>query len=177
MKTDRKKVKAEAKSLVSEVLSHGEDMSKVEAKLNELFTESQTQIAELQAEIAASKDQNTKLAESNSDLKAEKEDLEKTVADKEAELEKLNKELEAKAAELEEMKASLESMKQEASTQKRMKMMRLMEYLTGIGNILVAESSQGGAPTANQQLVVNAEMRKLIEEAKVRVLELAGIDD
>jgi len=62
-------------------------------------------------------------------------------------------------------------------TRNRMKMMRLMEYLTGIGNILVAESSQGGAPTANQQLVVNAEMRKLIEEAKVRVLELAGIED
>ncbi|MBW2345752.1 MAG: hypothetical protein JRF53_17475 [Deltaproteobacteria bacterium] len=64
----------------------------------------------------------------------------------------------------------------DVSTEKRMKMMRLMEYLTGIGNILVAESSQGGAPTANQQLVVNAEMRKVIEEAKIRVLELAGIE-
>ena len=62
-------------------------------------------------------------------------------------------------------------------TRNRMKMMRLMEYLTGIGNILVAESSQGGAPTANQQLVVNTEMRKLIAEAKVKVLELAGIED
>lgn len=39
----------------------------------------------------------------------------------------------------------------------------------------MAESSQGVAITASQQLVVNAEMRKLIEEAKIRVLELAGI--
>jgi 4-hydroxybutyryl-CoA dehydratase/vinylacetyl-CoA-Delta-isomerase len=65
----------------------------------------------------------------------------------------------------------------EVSTKNRLKMMRLMEYLTGIGNILVAESSQGGAPTASQQLVVNVEMRKLIAEAKARVLELAGIEE
>jgi hypothetical protein len=58
-----------------------------------------------------------------------------------------------------------------------MKMMRMMEYLTGIGNILVAESSQGGAPTANQQMVVNAAMRTQLEEYKRRVLELADIQD
>lgn len=65
----------------------------------------------------------------------------------------------------------------EVSTEKRMKMMRMMEYLTGIGNILVAESSQGGAPTANQQLVVNADLRRQLDEYKTRVLELAGIED
>ncbi|MBW1785866.1 MAG: 4-hydroxybutyryl-CoA dehydratase [Deltaproteobacteria bacterium] len=65
----------------------------------------------------------------------------------------------------------------EVSTEKRMKMMRMMEYLTGIGNILVAESSQGGAPTANQQMVVNAAMRSQLEEYKKRVLELADIQD
>ena len=65
----------------------------------------------------------------------------------------------------------------EVSTENRMKMMRLMEYLTGIGNILVAESSQGGAPTASQQLVINVELRKQLEEYKQRVLELAGIED
>ena len=58
-----------------------------------------------------------------------------------------------------------------------MKMMRMMEYLTGIGCILVAESSQGGAPTANQQLVVNADLRKNLEEYKARVLELARIEN
>ena len=63
----------------------------------------------------------------------------------------------------------------EVSTKNRMKMMRLMEYLTGIGNILVAESSQGGAPTASQELVFNTELRKNLEEYKARVLELAGI--
>ena len=62
-------------------------------------------------------------------------------------------------------------------TEKRMKMMRMMEYLTGIGCILVAESSQGGAPTANQQLVVNADLRKNLEEYKARVLELAGMEN
>lgn len=61
------------------------------------------------------------------------------------------------------------------STENRMKMMRLMEYLTGIGCILVAESSQGGAPTAGQQMVINAALRKQLEEYKQRVLELAGI--
>ena len=63
------------------------------------------------------------------------------------------------------------------TTQNRMKMMRLMEYLTGIGNILVAESSQGGAPTASQQLVINAELRKNLEQYRRCVLDLAGIDD
>ncbi len=63
----------------------------------------------------------------------------------------------------------------EVPTGDRMKLMRLMEYLTGIGNILVAESSQGGAPTANQQLVINAELRRKLEEYKSRIYELAGI--
>jgi len=65
----------------------------------------------------------------------------------------------------------------DVSTENRMKMMRMMEYLTGIGNILVAESSQGGAPTASQQLVINVELRKQLEEYKQRVLELAGIKE
>ena len=59
-------------------------------------------------------------------------------------------------------------------TMDRMKMMRFMEYLTGIGNILVAESSQGGAPTANQQMVVSTDLRENIEEYKARALALAG---
>ena len=63
------------------------------------------------------------------------------------------------------------------STENRMKIMRLMEYLTGIGNILVAESSQGGAPTANQQMVVTGELRKNLEEYKRSVLKLANIKD
>jgi 4-hydroxybutyryl-CoA dehydratase/vinylacetyl-CoA-Delta-isomerase len=63
----------------------------------------------------------------------------------------------------------------DVSTHARLKMMRLMEYLTGIGNILVAESSQGGAPTASQQLVINAELRRNLEEYKTRILEMAGL--
>lgn len=63
----------------------------------------------------------------------------------------------------------------DVKTKDRMKMMRLMEYLTGIGNILVAESSQGGAPTASQQMVVNAVLRKNLEKYKARVLEMADI--
>jgi len=62
----------------------------------------------------------------------------------------------------------------EVSTQGRMKMMRLMEYLTGIGNILVAESSQGGAPTASQQLVINAELRRSLDEYKTCILKMIG---
>ena len=62
-------------------------------------------------------------------------------------------------------------------TENRMKMMRLMEYLTGIGNILVAESSQGGAPTASQQMVVTGDLRKNLEEYKRKVLKLAGIKE
>ena len=61
-------------------------------------------------------------------------------------------------------------------TENRLKMMRLMEYLTGIGNILVAESSQGGAPTANQQMVVTGDLRRNLEKYKQSVLKLAEID-
>jgi aromatic ring hydroxylase len=61
------------------------------------------------------------------------------------------------------------------STEDRMRMMRFMEYLTGIGNILVAESSQGGAPTASQQLVFSASLKKNLEKYKHHVLDLAGI--
>lgn len=60
-------------------------------------------------------------------------------------------------------------------TEDRMRMMRLMEYLTGIGNILVAESTQGGAPTASQQLVISAELKTRLERYKRHILELAGI--
>ena len=63
----------------------------------------------------------------------------------------------------------------EVSAENRMKMIRMMEYLTGIGNILVAESSQGGAPTASQQLVINVELRKKIEDYKKCVLDLAEV--
>ena len=63
------------------------------------------------------------------------------------------------------------------TTKDRLKMMRFMEYLTGIGNILVAESSQGGAPTANQQMAISTDLRKNMEEYKARVLKLAGIKD
>jgi len=63
----------------------------------------------------------------------------------------------------------------EVSAENRMKMLRMMEYLTGIGNILVAESSQGGAPTASQQLVINVELRKKIEDYKKCVLDLAEV--
>ena len=45
----------------------------------------------------------------------------------------------------------------EVSTENRLKMMRLMEYLTGIGCILVAESTQGGAPVVVQQMVIKGE--------------------
>ncbi len=62
-------------------------------------------------------------------------------------------------------------------TEKRLRMLRLMEYLTGIGNILVAESSVGGAPTASQELVIRNELRKRIGEYKKDVLKLAGIEE
>lgn len=61
------------------------------------------------------------------------------------------------------------------STENRMKMLRLMEYLTGIGNILVAESSQGGAPIASQQMVVSMDLRRNLQQYKLHVLKLAGI--
>jgi 4-hydroxybutyryl-CoA dehydratase/vinylacetyl-CoA-Delta-isomerase len=67
--------------------------------------------------------------------------------------------------------------KPEVSTENRLKMVRLMEYLTGIGSILVAESSVGGAPTASQELVIRTEVRKRLGEYKACALELAGIKD
>jgi 4-hydroxybutyryl-CoA dehydratase/vinylacetyl-CoA-Delta-isomerase len=63
----------------------------------------------------------------------------------------------------------------EVSTENRLKMMRLMEYLTGIGCILVAESTQGGAPVVVQQMVMKGELGKRLEEFKRRALELAEI--
>jgi len=61
------------------------------------------------------------------------------------------------------------------STADRLKMMRLMEYLTGIGCILLAESTQGGAPVVVQQMVIKGELSKRLEEYKKRVKELAEI--
>lgn len=63
----------------------------------------------------------------------------------------------------------------EVSTRNRLKMMRLMEYLTGIGCILVAESTQGGAPVVVQQMVIKGELGKRLDEFKKRALELADI--
>ena len=63
----------------------------------------------------------------------------------------------------------------EISTANRLKMMRLMEYLTGIGCILLAESTQGGAPVVVQQMVIKGELGKRLEEFKQRALELAQI--
>jgi 4-hydroxybutyryl-CoA dehydratase/vinylacetyl-CoA-Delta-isomerase len=60
-------------------------------------------------------------------------------------------------------------------TEDRLKMMRLMEYLTGIGCILVAESTQGGAPVVVQQMIIKGELGKRLEEYKKRVLNLANI--
>ncbi len=64
----------------------------------------------------------------------------------------------------------------DVSTENRLKMMRLMEYLTGIGCILVAESTQGGAPVVVQQMVIKGELGKRLEEFKQRALELAEIN-
>ena len=63
----------------------------------------------------------------------------------------------------------------QVKTEDRIKMMRLMEYLTGIGCILVAESTQGGAPVVVQQMVIQGELSKRLEEYKKRVLDLAEI--
>lgn len=57
-------------------------------------------------------------------------------------------------------------------TEKRIALLRLMEYLTGIGCILVAESTQGGAPIAVQQLVLKGELKKKLTEFKQNVLSL-----
>lgn len=65
--------------------------------------------------------------------------------------------------------------KEDISTTDRLKMMRLMEYLTGIGCILVAESTQGGAPSIVQQMVIQGELKKRLEEYKTRVTNLAQI--
>jgi len=63
----------------------------------------------------------------------------------------------------------------EVKTRDRIKMMRLMEYLTGIGCILVAESTQGGAPVVVQQMMIKGELSQRLEEFKKRVLDLAEI--
>jgi hypothetical protein len=56
-------------------------------------------------------------------------------------------------------------------------MMRLMEYLTGIGCILVAESTQGGAPAVVQEMVIKGELNRRLDEYRQRVLELAEIGE
>ncbi|MEW6335084.1 MAG: 4-hydroxyphenylacetate 3-hydroxylase C-terminal domain-containing protein, partial [Thermodesulfobacteriota bacterium] len=63
----------------------------------------------------------------------------------------------------------------DVDTRDRLKMMRLMEYLTGIGCILVAESTQGGAPVVVQQMMIKGELNKRLDEFKQRVLDLAEI--
>ncbi|MCF8024498.1 MAG: 4-hydroxybutyryl-CoA dehydratase [Desulfobacteraceae bacterium] len=63
----------------------------------------------------------------------------------------------------------------EVDAEDRLKIMRLMEYLTGIGCILLAESTQGGAPAVVQQMIIKGELNKRLEEYKERVLDLADI--
>ena len=63
----------------------------------------------------------------------------------------------------------------DVDTRDRLKMMRLMEYLTGIGCILVAESTQGGAPVVVQQMMVKGELKNRLAELKERVLNIAEI--
>lgn len=61
-------------------------------------------------------------------------------------------------------------------TKDRIKMMRLMEYLTGIGGILLAESTQGGAPEVVQEMAIRGELGRRLGEYKQRVLDLAEIE-
>lgn len=62
--------------------------------------------------------------------------------------------------------------KPDVPAEKRIQLLRLMEYLTGIGCILVAESTQGGAPVAVQHLVLKGELKKRLVEYKKDVLDL-----
>jgi hypothetical protein len=119
MKIDeRKKIKAEAKSKVSEVLAQ-EDQAKMQAKLDELFNDVLTELAEAKADKDKVVEDNTRLTETLENLKTERESLEKARVEVEATAEELQKKLAEADLKIASLEAEFDQMKKEAALRAR----------------------------------------------------------
>jgi len=116
---ERKKIKAEAKSKVSEVLAQ-EDQAKMQAKLDELFNDVLTELAEAKADKDKAVEDNTKLSETLETLKAERDLVERSKEDLEAKASELQKKLEDADEKISALEAEFDSMKQEAALRARL---------------------------------------------------------
>jgi hypothetical protein len=119
MKIDeRKKIKAEAKSKVSEVLAQ-EDQAKMQAKLDELFNDVLTELAESKADKDKVVEDNTRLTETLENLKSERETLEKAKEELEVTAEDLQKKLEAADQKIISLEAEFDKITKEAALRAR----------------------------------------------------------
>ena len=119
MKIDeRKKIKADAKAKVAEVLAQ-EDQPKMQAKLEELFNDILTELAAATVDKEKSIDDNTRLSDDLEALKTEKEGLATLKADFEQKALELQKKLEEADLKIKELEGSIVTMKQEAALQAR----------------------------------------------------------
>jgi DNA repair exonuclease SbcCD ATPase subunit len=119
MKIDeRKKIKAEAKSKVSEVLAQ-EDQAKMQAKLDELFNDVLTELAESKADKDKVVEDNTRLTETLENLKSERETLEKAKEELEVTAEDLQKKLEAADQKITSLEAEFDKITKEAALRAR----------------------------------------------------------
>lgn len=115
---EQKKIRAEAKKKASDVLSQ-EDDAKMKARLEELFSDAENDLALAIAAKDKVVEDNTKLTEDLEGVKSEKEALEQEKAELEAKAEELNKKLSDAEEKLAALESEVESMKQEAALQLR----------------------------------------------------------
>jgi len=119
-KVDRQQIKLSAKSKVAEVLSQ-EDLAAQKAKIEELFVEMETDMAELKVAKEAATEGNDKLSQVVEDLKSEKKELEATVKTLNDEKDTLQKQLDESAKKLADIESKVTDMEKEAASQKRIK--------------------------------------------------------
>lgn len=119
MKQDeRKKIKAEAKSKTAEVLAQ-EDQAKMQAKLDELFNDVLTELAESKADKDKVVEDNTRLTETLETLKSERDAIESARVELEAKAAELQKKLEAADQKIESLEAEFDKITKEAALRAR----------------------------------------------------------
>lgn len=119
MKLDeRKKIKAEAKSKAAEVLAQ-ENSDKMQAKVEELFSEMSFELEQAKADKDKTLEDNTKLSEDLENLKSDKEELAKQKAEFEQKAEELQQKLTEADEKIKALEGEIDSMKQEAALQAR----------------------------------------------------------
>jgi 4-hydroxybutyryl-CoA dehydratase/vinylacetyl-CoA-Delta-isomerase len=65
--------------------------------------------------------------------------------------------------------------KADVSTENRIRIVRLIEYLVGQGSIIPTESSHGGGPAAIQKLMIR--LSTDLKYLKSRAIKMAGIKE